>query len=74
MRDEGMTILLVEQNASVALAVADYGYVMEVGRVVMEDRASTLRDDPTIQEFYLGVSQAGEQVASVSRRNQKQAW
>ncbi len=74
LREEGMTILLVEQNASVALAVADYGYVMEVGRVVMEDRASALRDNPTIQEFYLGVSQEGEQVSTANRRNRKQAW
>ena len=74
LRDEGMTILLVEQNASVALDVADYGYVMEVGRVVMEDRAEALRHNPTIQEFYLGISQDGARVSTANRRNRKRQW
>jgi branched-chain amino acid transport system ATP-binding protein len=54
LRVDGMTILLVEQNAHMALEVADYGYVMEVGRIVLENSAAALRDDPTIQESYLG--------------------
>lgn len=55
LRDEGATILLVEQNAHMALEVADYGYIMEVGRIVMEDDAAALRGNPTVQEFYLGM-------------------
>ncbi len=74
LRDEGMTILLVEQNASVALEVADYGYVMEVGRVVMEDTAQALRDNPTIREFYLGVAQDGATTTGGGRRNRKKQW
>jgi branched-chain amino acid transport system ATP-binding protein len=57
LREAGMTILLVEQNAHMALEVADYGYVMEVGRIVLENTAARLRDDPMIREFYLGVQQ-----------------
>jgi branched-chain amino acid transport system ATP-binding protein len=57
LRETGMTILLVEQNAHMALEVADYGYVMEVGRIVLENTAARLRDDPMIREFYLGAQQ-----------------
>lgn len=53
--DEGMTILLVEQNANKALAIADYGYVMENGRVVMDAPAAALRANSEIREFYLGM-------------------
>ncbi len=54
-----MTVVLVEQNAKMALDVGDYGYVMEVGRIVMEDSCARLKDAPDIQEFYLGLSVAG---------------
>ena len=50
-------ILLVEQNASAALAIATYGYVMEMGRIVLDGEASKLRDNPDIKEFYLGLSE-----------------
>jgi branched-chain amino acid transport system ATP-binding protein len=53
-RELGITILLVEQSATVALAIADYGYVMENGRVVLDGSAERLRSHPDIQEFYLG--------------------
>ena len=55
----GTTILLVEQNASVALAVADYGYVMEQGRIVLEGSAADLRDNPDVKEFYMGLTEGG---------------
>jgi branched-chain amino acid transport system ATP-binding protein len=74
LRDEGMTILLVEQNASVALDVADRGYIMEVGRVVMEDSAAALRENPTIREFYLGIAQDGAAAPTGNRRNRKKQW
>ena len=54
-REEGTTMLLVEQNASIALATADYGYVLEVGRIVMEDTCERLVQKEDIREFYLGV-------------------
>ncbi len=60
LRDEqGLTVLLVEQNARQALAIADYGYVMEHGRIVMEGPAGQLRDNPDVKEFYLGLTGSG---------------
>jgi branched-chain amino acid transport system ATP-binding protein len=53
------TILLVEQNANVALHAAQYGYVLEVGRIVMEDTCARLLEKEDIKEFYLGMKQAG---------------
>jgi branched-chain amino acid transport system ATP-binding protein len=56
----GISILLVEQSASAALAVADYGYVLENGHVVLDGSAAKLRDHADIKEFYLGQSSTGE--------------
>jgi branched-chain amino acid transport system ATP-binding protein len=53
-REEGTTILLVEQNAHMALQLASHGYVMEGGKVVLDGPAERLRRDPDVQEFYLG--------------------
>lgn len=50
-------ILLVEQNANAALLIATYGYVMEMGRIVLDGEVSKLRDNPDIKEFYLGLSE-----------------
>ena len=58
-RELGITILIVEQSAAVALEIADYGYVMENGRIVLDGSADRLRGHPDIQEFYLG-SRSGE--------------
>ena len=57
--ERGVTMLLVEQNARVALDIADDGYVMELGRIVMEGPAGRLRRNTDIQEFYLGAGQQG---------------
>lgn len=54
IRDEGVTILLVEQNAQAALELADYGYVIETGQVVLADEARFLLENPRVQEAYLG--------------------
>jgi branched-chain amino acid transport system ATP-binding protein len=54
-RERGVSVLLVEQNANMALKTADYGYVLEVGRVVMEDRCARLLEKEDIKEFYLGM-------------------
>jgi branched-chain amino acid transport system ATP-binding protein len=54
LRDQGVTILLVEQNARAALGMADRGYVMETGSVVLQDRADRLLENPEIQRAYLG--------------------
>ena len=53
-RELDLTILLVEQSAAVALAIADHGYVMENGRIVLDGAAERLRQHPDVQEFYLG--------------------
>ncbi|MFG1307253.1 ABC transporter ATP-binding protein [Xanthobacter autotrophicus] len=55
LRAEGITVLLVEQNASAALAIADRGYVLETGRVVMEGSGAALLDDPKVRTAYLGL-------------------
>ena len=52
---QGTSVLLVEQNASMALSIADHGYVMETGRIVMDKPAAELREDEDIREFYLGL-------------------
>ncbi len=65
---QGTTVLLVEQNASMALSVAVHGYVMETGKVVMDKPAAELLDDDDIKEFYLGLGAEG---AERSFRNVK---
>ena len=58
-RERGTTILLVEQNANMALNASDYGYVLETGRIVMEDTCANLREKDDIKEFYLGLKAEG---------------
>jgi branched-chain amino acid transport system ATP-binding protein len=57
--EQKMSILLVEQNARAALGIADYGYVMENGRVVLSGPAEMLRDNEDVKEFYMGLSAVG---------------
>jgi branched-chain amino acid transport system ATP-binding protein len=57
--ERGVSMLLVEQNASIALAVAHYGYIMETGKVVIDNTAEKLASDPDVREFYLGVGSEG---------------
>ncbi len=58
--ERGTAMLLVEQNASIALAVAHYGYIMETGKVVIDNTAEKLASDPDVREFYLGVGSEGD--------------
>jgi len=58
-QEEKISILLVEQNAKLALSVAPYAYVMENGRIVMDDTSEKLRDNPDIKDFYLGLTDVG---------------
>ncbi len=58
-RQEGMSVLIVEQNARAALELADYAYVMEDGRIVLDGPAEQMRENEDIKEFYLGLNQAG---------------
>lgn len=55
----GTTILVVEQNAKIALEIADYAYIMESGRIVLEGAADALKENPDVREFYLGVTKGG---------------
>jgi len=58
-KEQGTTIILVEQNAQMALQISDYGYVMENGKIVMEGSSKSLTDNPDIKEFYLGMGTSG---------------
>ena len=71
-RERGTTILLVEQNANMALNAADYGYVLENGRIVMEDTCERLREKEDIKEFYLGMKDEG--VRGERRWKKKKTW
>jgi branched-chain amino acid transport system ATP-binding protein len=71
-KEQGTTILLVEQNANMALEVADYGYVLEVGRIVMEDTCKRLLEKEDVQEFYLGMKAQG--VRGQRRWKKKKQW
>ena len=55
----GLTVLVIEQNARRALEVADHGYIMEQGRIVLEGSAHELQDNPDVKEFYLGLGESG---------------
>jgi branched-chain amino acid transport system ATP-binding protein len=71
-RDSGRSILLVEQNARIALQTADFGYIMENGRIVMQDSCERLMQKEDIQEFYLGIKQEG--VRAERRWKKKKTW
>ncbi|HEY7203417.1 MAG TPA: ABC transporter ATP-binding protein [Methylomirabilota bacterium] len=71
-REHGVTVLLVEQNANVALHTADHGYVLELGRIVMEDTCERLLDKDDIREFYLGLKESS--VRGTRRWKRKKTW
>jgi len=71
-QEQGVAILLVEQNAHIALKTADYGYVLEVGRIVAEDHCATLLGRDDIKEFYLGQKEAG--VRGQRRWKKRRLW
>jgi branched-chain amino acid transport system ATP-binding protein len=71
-RERGVTVLLVEQNANMALRTADYGYVLEVGRIVMEDTCARLLEKEDIKEFYLGMKE--DSVRGTRRWKKKKTW
>ena len=70
--EQGVTMMLVEQNARVALETAHYGYVMEIGRIVMGGSAAQLLESEDIQEFYLGVQ--GETQRGQKRWKRRKTW
>jgi branched-chain amino acid transport system ATP-binding protein len=76
LREEGMTVLLVEQNATLALEIADYAYVMENGRVVLDGPADALRQNSDVKEFYLGLNELGARKSyrEVKRYRRRKRW
>src|SRR5579871_346113 len=75
-QERQLTVVLVEQNAALALEVADHGYVMENGRVVLEGPAEMLRSNPDVKEFYLGLNEAGTRRSyhDVKRYRRRKRW
>ena len=73
---EKLSVLLVEQNAAMALAVADHGYVMETGRIVLEGGVAALRENSDIREFYLGLNAAGSRKSyrDVKHYKRRKRW
>ena len=72
-QEQKVTMMLVEQNAAGALGVANYGYVMELGRIVRADDASTLASSKDVQEFYLGITEEENQRGQ-RRWKQRKTW
>ncbi len=75
-KEEGVSILLVEQNATMALELAEYGYVMENGRIVLDGDAEMLKNNEDIQEFYLGLSTVGQRKSyrDVKHYRRRKRW
>jgi branched-chain amino acid transport system ATP-binding protein len=75
-RDSDTTILLVEQNARLALSVADYAYLMEGGRIVLDGEPDKLRDNEDVKEFYLGLGERGERKSyrDVKHYKRRKRW
>ncbi len=73
INQDGITILLVEQNAHMAFQIADYVYIMENGRFVMKGRAAELEKDEDVQEFYLGIKEI-ESLKGYQRYKRKRTW
>jgi len=71
-KQEGTTILLVEQNARMALDLATHGFILEMGRIVMDDTTEALKNNPDVQEFYLGVREEG--IRGTRRWKKKKVW
>jgi branched-chain amino acid transport system ATP-binding protein len=74
-KDEGVTFLLAEQNTNIALRYANYGYILENGRVVLDGSADELRENNDVKEFYLGISE-GERVnfREVKQYRRRKRW
>ncbi|HEY7548803.1 MAG TPA: ABC transporter ATP-binding protein [Hyphomicrobiaceae bacterium] len=76
VQEQRVSVLLVEQNTAMALEVADHGYVMENGRIVLEGSAAALRDNSDIREFYLGLNEVGSRKSyrDVKHYKRRKRW
>ncbi|MBU2623071.1 MAG: ABC transporter ATP-binding protein [Proteobacteria bacterium] len=75
-REEKTSMLLVEQNARIALSIASYGYIMESGRIVLDGAAEKLKDNEDVKEFYLGLSAVGKKKSykDVKHYKRRKRW
>jgi len=75
-QEEGVSILLVEQNARLALSIADHGYVMENGRIVLDDSVDKIRENADVKEFYLGLTEVGKKKSyrDVKHYKRRKRW
>jgi branched-chain amino acid transport system ATP-binding protein len=74
-RDEGVSFLLAEQNTNIALRYADYGYILENGRIVLDGDAATLRSNEDVKEFYLGIAGSGRKsYREVKHYKRRKRW
>jgi len=74
-RNEGITVLVIEQNARRALEVADHGYILEQGRIVLEGTAADLSENPDVKEFYLGLGEGGQKsYRDVKHYKRRKRW
>jgi branched-chain amino acid transport system ATP-binding protein len=76
INSQGVTVLLVEQNAAMALGVAEHGYIMETGKLVMDKPAKELLADDDVKEFYLGLKDEGsaKSFKDVKHYKRKKRW
>jgi branched-chain amino acid transport system ATP-binding protein len=76
INQQGTSVLLIEQNANMALSIADYGYIMEVGKVVMDGDPKKLLRDEDVQEFYLGLHAEGDRKSfrDVKHYKRRKRW
>lgn len=75
IRDRGVSVLLVEQNAQMALSLAAHGYILENGKIVLDGPAAELREDPDVREFYLGMGgEARKNYRDVKRYARRKRW
>ncbi|NLG22594.1 MAG: ABC transporter ATP-binding protein [Actinomycetales bacterium] len=74
--EQGLTVLVIEQNARRALEVADHGYIMEQGRIVLEGPAKDLAENPDVKEFYLGLGEEGSRKSyrDVKHYKRRKRW
>jgi branched-chain amino acid transport system ATP-binding protein len=76
INQQGTSVLLIEQNANMALSIADYGYIMETGKMVMDGDPAKLLRDEDVKEFYLGLQVTGEQKSfrDVKHYKRRKRW
>ncbi len=74
-KEQGITVLVIEQNARRALEVADHGYILEQGRIVLEGPAAELTENPDVKEFYLGLGESGRKsYRDVKHYKRRKRW